>query len=921
MNTTINRSEIKCAHALRLAELGFRIHPLPANSKIPEAGTKWKKDATSDAETIRRWFRENPHANYIAAPSEDYFITDLDVKDGRNGLRDLEMLALEYGDLPDTLLVKTPSGGLHFYWRGTAPLSVGKKSLGGGIDIRGNCNGRAGYVLGPGSQIGGKPYEIVADHPIAAAPDWLVQLCSQSSSPALKRAEGVELDSDIEVSRMRDYLVHRVEQGDVAVSGCGGNNRTYKLFAELMDYVSPEIACELVAESWNGACVPPWSDSEFSAICEHAAAHRQNDVGAKTSRPASEAFKDYKPREQEHEVISIPHRHRREARYSSAATSEPFDWHRPRTKKREPFTDDEVTEYLTTRRSKKKTAAERGYAARFAFIAAGLRRGHTPEELLSLMMSHLNDVHLHDVRDAYEPPEATLREELERICKRLSDDFDRVLLPIVVGQEAKVIDQIERVIVARSVPIFENGDRIVRPGEFTYKDKRGIENTSIALIDVTGPSFADMLSRDIEFQKANAKGEMLPTPCPDNIVKAFLARKGQHVLRPVTGITLVPVLRKDGSVLNEPGYDVSTGLIYEPGNVTFPDIPAAPSKDDAVAAINMLLEPLAKFPFVSDADKAVALSGMLSLVAKRIVGNVPLHGFDAPIRGSGKSMLVDMMAMIATGARSQHTPLNADDIENTKTLATLLKQGSPVISFDNLTTPLGFELLESMLASERIECRILGMTKSFVAINNAVVFANGNNLRVKGDMARRAIMGSINPQMERPELRQFSFDPVAMIEQDRPGYVIACLAILRAFILAGKPVTPGPLGSFEEWSALVRGALLWLGQADPCETMSRLTDASDEAMTFGNLLAQWEAVVGSKAVTAKGLIAAASDKENGGQVLWDAVTVVAGDRGSIDTRKLGDYLLARKERVAGGRWISQDGISEGSRRWKLCVRK
>jgi hypothetical protein len=138
--------------------------------------------------------------------------------------------------------------------------------------------------------IDGRPYEVIADNPIADAPEWLVKLCAQSSSPILKRAEGVELDSDFEVSRMRDYLARRVNDGDVAISGCGGNNRTYRLFAELMDYVSTEKALELVAEVWNGACVPPWSDGELNAICEHAAAHRQNDVGAKASRPAAETF-------------------------------------------------------------------------------------------------------------------------------------------------------------------------------------------------------------------------------------------------------------------------------------------------------------------------------------------------------------------------------------------------------------------------------------------------------------------------------------------------------------------------------------------------------------------------------------------------------------------------------------------------------
>jgi hypothetical protein len=286
--------------ALRFAAQGFRIFPLSANSKIPASGTEWKKDASANPETIKQWFADDPDANYLVAPDESHFILDPDMKNGRNGFRDLESLEALNNELPDTLTVKTPSGGAHIYFRGSAPNTTGKSSLSAdgksksGVDVKGNQGGRAGYVVGPGSVIDSKAYEVIVDHPIAAAPDWLVALCAQSSSPILKRAEGVKLDDDIEVGRMRDSLVRLVAEGDVAVSGCGGNNRTYRLFADVMDYLSPEKALDLVAEVWNPACVPPWSNAELEAICEHAAAHRQNDVGARAGRPAAEVFKDAK---------------------------------------------------------------------------------------------------------------------------------------------------------------------------------------------------------------------------------------------------------------------------------------------------------------------------------------------------------------------------------------------------------------------------------------------------------------------------------------------------------------------------------------------------------------------------------------------------------------------------------------------------
>src|SRR5262249_25506565 len=156
----------------------------------------------------------NLGANYLVAPGEQHFILDLDVKGQRNGIADLTHLELIYGDLPDTFIVKTPSGGLHAYYKGSAPASVAKKSLGGGIDIRGNFNGKASYVVGPGSIIDGNSYRVESDKPIAAAPGWLIKLCEQTIKEPLKRPEGAELDQPSDVEAMRRYLKQLVEEGD-----------------------------------------------------------------------------------------------------------------------------------------------------------------------------------------------------------------------------------------------------------------------------------------------------------------------------------------------------------------------------------------------------------------------------------------------------------------------------------------------------------------------------------------------------------------------------------------------------------------------------------------------------------------------------------------------------------------------------------
>lgn len=98
---------------------------------------------------------------------------------------------------------------------------------------------------------------------------------------------------------------------------------------------------------------------------------------------------------------------------------------------------------------------------------------------------------------------------------------------------------------------------------------------------------------------------------------------------------------------------------------------------------------------------------------------------------------------------------------------------------------------------------------------------NGNNVRVAGDMTRRAVRCRIDPGVEKPEERTFEFHPVAYVEENRAALVRAAVTVLRAYVTAGKPVKLSTFNSFEDLD-LVRGALVWLGEVDPFETVKAL---------------------------------------------------------------------------------------------------
>ncbi|MGW3091574.1 bifunctional DNA primase/polymerase [Streptomyces sp. NPDC001108] len=104
---------------------------------------------------------------------------DLDVHGDDDGPGVLAALADRLGEeVPDTFTVATPSGGRHLYFRAPmgctiGSISGGRTALGPGIDVRGPGRRSGGYLAGPGSVVGRRPYSIVHDLPVAPLPDWI----------------------------------------------------------------------------------------------------------------------------------------------------------------------------------------------------------------------------------------------------------------------------------------------------------------------------------------------------------------------------------------------------------------------------------------------------------------------------------------------------------------------------------------------------------------------------------------------------------------------------------------------------------------------------------------------------------------------------------------------------------------------------
>lgn len=117
---------------------------------------------------------------------------------------------------------------------------------------------------------------------------------------------------------------------------------------------------------------------------------------------------------------------------------------------------------------------------------------------------------------------------------------------------------------------------------------------------------------------------------PMSIVRTLLARRGRLRFPSLTGVVNVPMMRADGSILDAPGYDAATGLLFDPLGITFPPIPNRPTRNDAEKALVRLNDVIKDFPFVEQMHRSVALSAILTGCCRRSLQTAPLHACSRP---------------------------------------------------------------------------------------------------------------------------------------------------------------------------------------------------------------------------------------------------------------------------------------------------
>jgi len=183
---------------------------------------------------------------------------------------------------------------------------------------------------------------------------------------------------------------------------------------------------------------------------------------------------------------------------------------------------------------------------------------------------------------------------------------------------------------------------------------------------------------------------------------------------------------------------------------------------------------------------------------------------DAPQAGTGKSLLVDVLAMIWSGREAPMMPFPRQEEEVQKSITATLLQGRTLVCFDNIEGTLSSPALALVLTAHVYESRILGVSQNMVAPNRATWVATGNNIKPSGDLPRRCYHIRLDAKSSRPfQGREFKrADILGWVRENRGPLLRALLIIAVNWYRRGRPVAvTDPLGKFESWHRTIGGIL------------------------------------------------------------------------------------------------------------------
>lgn len=397
---------------------------------------------------------------------------------------------------------------------------------------------------------------------------------------------------------------------------------------------------------------------------------------------------------------------------------------------------------------------------------------------------------------------------------------------------------------------------------------------------------------------------------PTSVAKCLADKSSWSNVRPLRALTPFPPLATNGSINTTKGYHSDTGVFFT-GEVKC-NVPERPTLKDAKDAVAALLDVVCDFPFGEEGHKSAWLAGLLSPLSRFAHdGNIPMVVVQANGPRVGKTSLVNLISYILTGDGCPVVTHTKNEDETRKRILSYLRVGRSMVLVDNVVGEYGGASINAMATSRQWEDRVLGHSKVIQVQNDTTWFITGNNILLAPDTAERCLNIRLRSSEEKPHLRTgFKYPDIwSVVRERRAELLSAALTILKAYIMAGMPDMKLPKwGSFEPWSKLVRGALVWSGCVDPAKTRAELEQESDVGRDTANGLIEGWAQLQSMVNAKDGLTTReAYDLISQGlkvPLLRDALEEMAGGHGKLpNPHTIGRHLREIRDRNFGGKCL------------------
>jgi hypothetical protein len=502
-----------------------------------------------------------------------------------------------------------------------------------------------------------------------------------------------------------------------------------------------------------------------------------------------------------------------------------------------------------------------------------------------------------------------IRQLLDCIGVAVSAARHKPVIRIVAGDLHRVVDAAEGELATRGQH-YQSGGLIV---SVTTSPTTG----DPAIVPTSSPALTRELSITATWERFDAHLDdwVRCDPSARHVSILYDLQDYRH-LPPLAGVVRQPYFREsDGELITQAGYDAISHRfgVFDPRQFVIPE----PTLEAAQAALAMLEDLLTEFHFVSDTDKAAALSAIITAVVRPTLDYAPAYHVRAPVFGSGKTYLCELIGAFAGPGGNAKVSYPTTSEEATKVILSLLLTSPAVIEFDDMDTDwIPHGVIKRVLTADKITDRILGVSKTATVSTRTLFLGSGNNVGPIRDLLRRVLTIHVDPRCATPATLTYSGSPVDKVRKHRGVYVAAVLTIILAWRKVGSPrsaiesiVTFG--GS---WTDYCRHPLIWLGRSDPVASLLEQVRHDPDADALAGLMREWHKACGSIPTTVR---KAVSSAEGDYPDLLDAIREFpVEERGVINRSKLGWLLKKNANRIVAG-YTFEQASADGRVAWRV----